>query len=1254
MENNKQLLSEHVEGIFKKYTQPGLHICDLATGGGKSYTIGKLTCEYYPNFFDRIIILCVQNKLIDGMSREIDKFIDKEGALKSSDKIIIKRHYEVIREAVEKGYLKALMEDIEHNIDEQKRKGYACKDIFSKYNLARKSSNSVESLVKMLSDDKRDNIYFNEEIPQKESQLRDNIKNFFKAYRKHLQRTKQVKNVKVDYILKQFPYLEKVYPQVRCREKKVWLMTIHKAMYGIDPILSEDISLKDFAENKRKTLILFDESDQAAIAMRNVIIDRSLGDLREGRNKYAKGYQSFLQYKELIENYDGVSDSYYGSLLKESIQKAQNIIKTNWEKTFGSIIPYKNIFLGNDEEISDFRRGVFFSGNTFKLNFGDKEQKTRSYICFKKGEKHFRLVHHQNKEQLTQEYDHIVPLDKFLYLINGNQSAIKLQLRNVVKDALKRRKEDFESETDDKTQYLGYPTLEGEIHTLLSRFEKSSERLFENQLMDFITNRKNLSFKNGDKTIKLPDPSVYTQGIQLYQEEIDERDSLHRVMLTCREINDTPEKTIYDLVISGNASVVLCSATAASKSVISNFDIEYLQSALGDKVHFLSQEESSRFDDLVEKTLPMGRKCDVIPLAKYTYTEKRKEKITLPAEYQELFCKEAVEDGTVDKWFKATKAEMFKNTREKDDPTFHFYRIYQFIEAYHFFATHDDVHSMLYFQNRASSKDSVQMNVIASLVDGTYKQYLHDDDFEDGLPTHWKNDKLLATNKLEDVENALLPDLSNDKSAKKMLVTAYNSFKAGANLQYKIPEGLKCLKGDNWETNEDNLKKDWDAIYLQSPTSYITFSDDGMESTYEKKLYSLMLSLMMLYERSWLSKKDVAKWLVQAISTGDLYFHDDNVAMDKAAWAQTIVEQAVGRICRTKNKPATTYILYDESMSDFFLKENLKKSLTKEFKVLAGHILSREHQQEQCEISPLERKRCNDANRAQSLLNGMRKRALRYTPHPNEYADDLVDDEFENSGIPHIVESAQIMNHSYKQTIIRKPVIDSLEELEEKDRYFTSIEKCYGDWERNEHNEYYFSYKKEGNTVSIVPNKENGSTVCPQPVSPSSVRLDVLMKNSVIREHFERNGYATDWKPGKLILHPEILKSDYAGEIGEEAFKAIVLRYTNCTDDNFAHLTGKDYELADFVINNPDGSHKVAFDVKNMNPKIDHNDKEGDMPTNDKRKAKEKRLGCKVITVNMLEMPNGSIDANEICGVINAKGLILPDAIERIKHLIEK
>ena len=161
------------------------------------------------------------------------------------------------------------------------------------------------------------------------------------------------------------------------------------------------------------------------------------------------------------------------------------------------------------------------------------------------------------------------------------------------------------------------------------------------------------------------------------------------------------------------------------------------------------------------------------------------------------------------------------------------------------------------------------------------------------------------------------------------------------------------------------------------------------------------------------------------------------------------------------------------------------------------------------------------------------------------------------------------------------------------------------------------------------------------------------MKNPVIKEHFEKNGFATSWDKEGLILHPQILATDYAGEIGEEAFKALLLHYTDCTEDNFKHLEGKDYELADFVITNPDGSYRIAFDVKNMNPKADHNDKSGDIPTAKKRDIKHKRLGCELITVNMLPLKAGSMDElREICGIIDENGNVIPSAIEHIKHLV--
>ena len=159
-ETYKEQLSRHVEGIFKNYTVPGLHICDIATGGGKSYTIGKLTCEYYPNEFDRIIILCVQNKLVDSMNREIDRFINGGNSqISPIDKMVIENNPEVIIKAVNNGSFQRLLDKICYRIGEQKQKGHKVKDLQYAYNAVRKTFEGLSSLVKTLDDNGKNALF---------------------------------------------------------------------------------------------------------------------------------------------------------------------------------------------------------------------------------------------------------------------------------------------------------------------------------------------------------------------------------------------------------------------------------------------------------------------------------------------------------------------------------------------------------------------------------------------------------------------------------------------------------------------------------------------------------------------------------------------------------------------------------------------------------------------------------------------------------------------------------------------------------------------------------------------------------------------------------------------------------------------------------------------------------------------------------------------------------------------------------------
>lgn len=1244
----KEQLSQHVENVFKSFSTPGLHFCDLATGGGKSYTIGKLTCEYYPEYFDRIVILCVQNKLISGMDKEIERFIYSDNSkIHTSDKLIIENNTEVITKAFENGSIKELLDQIEYKVGELKRKNENVSKLSYEFNSIKKISTGLSRLIKTQKESNGNDEYLQNQVDEGEANLRRAIRSFFECYKKFWENNKNYKNLSFESILNSFSALSKVYPQVEIKRKKLLIMTVHKAMYGIDPILSDKIRLSNFASNK-KTLILFDESDQAAVAMRNVIIEQSINN-SEGNKRFSKGYTGYLQYKGLIDSPDHISNEYYGKQLKDCIHKAQATTKSNWYRTFKDVEPYKNILLETSAEIEGYRRGVFFSGSAFKFNISLKNDNTHSYICFKRGEKQFRLAHRADEEELFEIYDIVVPLDKFLSLIMSNTTAIKSQLRYVISESLQKSRDKFEKEIKEigknkssKNLFLGYPTLEREIHTLISRFETPSEILFEQQMNDFMTNRKNLKFNHDEKIIKLPDFSVYSQGCQLFLEEIDERDNQHRVRLSCREISTTPEKIILDLMNTDETSVVLCSATASSCSVVSNFDIKYLSQVLGDKIHRLSKEDRNKFDELVERTYPEEHTVEIVPIEKHKFEDNRENHISLPSKYQKMFSIKAQENGLPEKWFHITKRKIL-NSNEKENLEFQFNRLFQFIEVYYYFHTHNDIHSMLYFQNRSGEKDSDQFNVLSCLIDGSYTEF---DDMDSEIPTTWENKHLRYTKNIDEVEDKILSELSNDKESKIMLVSAYNSFKAGANLQYGIPENMDILLGDNWDSSE-KMKKDWDSVYLQVPTNYLTMSEDNNDMSYEMSLYNAMLTLMMLYERGCLSKNDVIMWMNRALSNTFFFGEKNNlgISKDKAAWVLSIVEQAVGRLCRTKNKPHTTYVLFDISMVPFFDKSYFDKSLTKEFHHLVNFILNLPVKEQNTE-DPQEVIRCNDANYAQTQLDKLRRNALRYTPHLGD--DEDFDIEVSNdNNIPYFVQVSQIMNQSYKQTILKHPVINSIDELSNEDKKLTFIGKCYGDWNRNENNEYAFNYEDKKICTS---NKGTKYTI-----SPATVRLNVLMKNDVIRNHFKSHGYATDWKEGNLILHPQILATDYAGEIGEEAFKALILHYTDCKEEDIVHLEGKDYELADFVIRKKDGSYKIAFDVKNMRPQTNHDDRPRDMPTTLKRKIKCERLNCEIITVNMLEIGKDGFDEiREIGGVIKEDGSIIPSAIERLRSLIEE
>ena len=80
----------------------------------------------------------------------------------------------------------------------------------------------------------------------------------------------------------------------------------------------------------------------------------------------------------------------------------------------------------------------------------------------------------------------------------------------------------------------------------------------------------------------------------------------------------------------------------------------------------------------------------------------------------------------------------------------------------------------------------------------------------------------------------------------------------------------------------------------------------------------------------------------------------------------------MGRICRTKNKPLSTYVLYDEGMTEFFMGDLGDKSHTKEFKALSSYIQGHTEIGGDSHASAEEVKLHNDSQAAQCKLRTSR------------------------------------------------------------------------------------------------------------------------------------------------------------------------------------------------------------------------------------------------------------------------------------------
>lgn len=1219
-ESYKTLISTLIQETFASFVEPGLHVCELPTGIGKTYALAVALQRHYLEKFDHIIVLCPQVKHIWNLYDEIERLheLNATDFTYKDDLLVIENNTDSFR--------KVLNDDESSNHLDM---------FFESMRSNRIGTEQMEEHLKALRElnkPEKDALSL-ELFGAHERKLRFLVKNaiwnFFFGK----------SPVSIGEVIEKFPGLNLIYPQVELPRKRVILMTVDKAMYGVDVILQKGVlRIQDLVKGGH-TLVFFDESDSASISMKRAIIDLSLKDKTERevfKGIYEEMCQCLIPYESALSR---VMIEQYSNIRNVMDRRLRNF-RSAWKRNFGDIEVYRNIFLSKDEEIGSFRFGTFLCGPLTKITIGD--EKKHSYVCHIPGEKSFRILHSgQSLSELRPRYTFIETIDDFIDQIQRMINGLKGGFYEVCSVAFLKEQGIYSKEikkiSDNQPssrQYIFEPTLEKTFYSFFKRFfsDTVTPRALAKKMCEFSLTHKNIKV---DDDISVPNLSVYSQDIEYIVEDLDMDDDRHSASLSRYGISTTPEKVIAELVDSERkgTSVVLCSATAARQTVISNFDLQYLKSLLGKKMHY-ANEHAKELENLSNSLYPKEHKIKIVQVSQYDREDARPTHRAIPQQYLEMFDQEALE--LVRQWYGYICYDLEKRIGE--DISFMLNRFFQFVEAYHFFYTHKDIQSMVFFQNPSGDDSEYvkQYTILSILIDGTFRDIRNQSNDFDGLtfdqwcslknPAGLKNEVLYSDKNIERLKEEMLK-LGTNKNARIFYITSYGTLKTGVNLQYSVPLESDCLRGSGWDTEAENIVKDWDAVYLQKPTCYLPlnsgkFTDEGF--------LDMASSLQKLQERGYLSPQETKQELRSAYTRGYNFSvkNHPSVYLDQSEWLLTVLEQAVGRICRTKNKPRTTYILYDDAISGYLGTIDMDKPMTKEFRAFADAILNGKGPS--IPKGVVESNRCNLANQANRRLRFYVSCALeyiRYSPDDIKSEDILRED----------VLNAQKYIQKLKEIFLRYPVVPSSEWLREQYPDMPLIDMYYGAWPRR-YDEGYAFWMKDGELCDDTKGQRYY-------VSP-------LMRCREIRSWFEEHEYATKWSQDGLILHPQILNSFYAGELGEQAFMALMRDSVGLEEGRLEHLTGKDYELADFVIKNPDGTNRVAFDIKNYNPDLPHEDKIGDVPTAEKRIEKEKRLGCKLMTVNIMKMPKASQDISEITGLIESNGDLVESAIRKLKEIV--
>lgn len=614
------------------------------------------------------------------------------------------------------------------------------------------------------------------------------------------------------------------------------------------------------------------------------------------------------------------------------------------------------------------------------------------------------------------------------------------------------------------------------------------------------------------------DTDFYMNGFRYYDFSDDLNHDASTVILMCF-LKNTPERFILSL--SDKARVVGLSATASIETVTGNYNLEYIRRKLTEDYYELPLEDKVNIEKYVKNALSSDYPILIHPISINSGEPENLAKMIFHKEANiELFT------GIFEKHLIAGKKDAnYENTRTA-----------RILIAIREFLENKKSRVLLSLTNK---------NVRTSDKNDPFNQGLLEDAIKmlaDEIGCDEPHHHYLFGNDFESEKKKYLKEVKNKE--KVILFSSYPAVGTGQNLQYE----------ENSGDNDEAVKKDIDSLYVELPTNIIVQNKSlGDEQNLIKYIYQ-MESLRRSGDISKsVAQKNITKAFKQFMNPEKNEIPDNTPYKTVSAnnHMVKILVQAIGRICRTKkdNYKNEVNIYIDNSIYNRV-----------RFKFMEGRLMNREFEEviKRSNVEePFNVETIRALNKADELNDRVQKRLSRVLGE-NRAAWS---------------EASMLRWKLIRQAILKHPTI-SKEELDElskepglevlSDFYIFNTEGkkiCYYSYGPTlEDRQFLFGRTEKQDYVHI---------------DEAGCRLNLIRLFDVLRDGFEKKGYATSFEPNDGMLLPVVYQNIYKGALGEEAGRIILESWGFELDE----IEDPDkFEKFDFCFKR---NHNVYIDFKN-------------------------------------------------------------------------